>query len=289
MKGIILAGGRGTRLYPATKVICKQLLPIYDKPLIYYPLSTLMIGGIKDIMIISAPEDREKFKELLGNGSDLGINLNYKIQKEPKGIAEAYIIGEDFIGKDNSCLILGHNIFYGHRLGKLVKDASEKKDGAVIFGYHVKDPERSGVIEFDKNGKVLSIEEKPKKPKSNYVVCGLYFCDNEVIDIAKSLKPSKRLEMEISDVNKEYLKRGKLEVKLMGRGFTWLDTGTHDSMADATNFIKITEERQGLKIGCIEEISYKKKYIDEKQLEKLAKPLLNSGYGKYLLDLLKTY
>ncbi len=290
MKGIILAGGAGTRLYPITKVICKQLLPIYDKPMIYYPLSILMLAKIKDILIISTPEDIPKFKKLFGNGSQIGINISYKVQPEPKGIAEAFIIGEEFIGDESVCLILGDNIFYGHGLSDLLKETKnevEENKGATVFGYYVNDPERYGVVEFDKNGNVLSIEEKPKKPKSNYAVTGLYFYDNSVIDIAKSIKPSWRGELEITDVNKEYLNKKKLRVKLLGRGFAWLDTGTHLSLIEASEFIATVEKRQGLKIACIEEIAYQNKWINKEQIKQLAKPLLKSGYGEYLLKLLK--
>ncbi len=290
MKGIILAGGAGTRLYPITRIICKQLLPIYDKPMIYYPLSILMLAKIKDILIISTSEDIPKFEKLFGDGSKIGINISYKVQPEPKGIAEAFIIGEEFIGNDSVCLILGDNIFYGHGLSDILKGAKkevENNSGATVFGYYVNDPERYGVVEFDKNGNVLSIEEKPKKPKSNYAVTGLYFYDNSVIEIAKSIKPSWRGELEITDVNKEYLNRKKLRVKLLGRGFAWLDTGTHLSLIEASEFIATVEKRQGLKIACIEEIAYQNNWIDEDQLKKLAEPLLKSGYGEYLLKLLK--
>lgn len=281
MKGIILAGGRGTRLYPITKGVCKQLLPVYDKPLIYYPLSVLMLAKIREILIISTPKDLPRFKDLLGNGSQFGIKISYAEQREPRGIAESFIIGEEFIGKNSVALILGDNIFYGYDLIKFLEEASNLKEGAVIFGYYVKNPERYGVIEIDKNFNVVSIEEKPKIPKSNWVVTGLYFYDNEVIKIAKSLKPSKRDELEITDVNNEYLKRRKLKLKLLGRGFTWLDTGTYDSLIEASMFIKTIEERQGLKIGCIEEIAYRLGYINRRQLLNLAKNM-NTGYGEYL-------
>ena len=287
MKGIILAGGGATRLYPATLTICKQLLPIWDKPLIYYPLSTLMLAGVKDILIISTPKDKIKFKELLGNGSKLGLNFSYEIQEEPRGIAEAFIIGEKFIGESRCCLALGDNIFYGHGFSGMLKKASKKEKGATIFGYYVNDPQRYGVVEFDKNNKVLSIEEKPKKPKSNYAVVGLYFYDNDGIKIAKGLKPSKRNELEITDVNNVYYKKGNLEVILMGRGFAWFDTGTFDSMLEASEYIGTIEKRQGLKIGCIEEIAYNLGYINKAQLRKLAEPLRKSGYGEYLLKILK--
>ncbi len=286
MKGIILAGGKATRLYPITKVTCKQLLPVYDKPMIYYPLSVLMLAGIREILIISTPEALPKFKSLLGNGFGLGINITYLEQAEPKGIAESFIVGEKFIGKDNVCLILGDNIFYGDGLSGLLKEVVELDEGGVIFGYYVRDPQRYGVIEFDKNSRVTSIKEKPKKTTSNYAVTGLYFYDNNVVKIAKSLKPSLRGELEVTDINNEYLKQGKLVVKLLGRGYAWLDTGTYDSLVDASIFIKTIEERQGLKIGCIEEIAYKKGYITSRQLEKLAKEI-NTSYGEYLHKILK--
>lgn len=285
MKGIILAGGAGTRLYPVTKVICKQLLPIYDKPLIYYPLSVLMLAGIRDILIISTPQDIDRFKELFGTGETLGLNFSYKIQERPNGIAEAFIIGEDFIKNDPVALILGDNIFFGHGFTDILTDAAKLKDGAVIFAYKVKDPERYGVIEFDKNYNVISIEEKPKHPKSNYAVVGLYFYDNEVVKIAKKIKPSKRGELEITSVNEEYLKMKKLKVSLLGRGFAWLDTGTFNSMMEASEYVKTIEDRQGLKIACIEEIAYHKGFIDKNQLLKLAEPLRKSGYGEYLIKI----
>lgn len=287
MKGIILAGGKGTRLYPATKVVCKQLLPIYDKPLIYYPLSVLMLAGIKDILIISTPEDISKFEALFGNGSQLGIRLSYKKQDSPRGLADAFLVGEEFISQEPCCLILGDNIFFGHGLPELLKEAAQKKEGATVFGYHVNDPERYGVVDFDSQGNVLSIEEKPKQPKSNYAVVGLYFYDKDVVSIVKKQKPSARNELEITDLNNEYLKRGKLSVKLIGRGFAWLDTGTFESMKDAANYIEAIEKRQGLKIGCIEEAAYTMGYISKEQLRKLAEPLKNSGYGEYLLSLLR--
>ena len=286
MKGIILAGGKATRLYPVTKAVCKQLLPVYDKPMVYYPLSILMLTGIRDILIISTAEALPRFKNLLGDGSIFGINISYTQQAEPKGIAESFIIGEKFIAKDNVCLILGDNIFYGHNLSNLLKEAVSQKDGATIFGYYVKDPQRYGVIEFDEKCRIISIAEKPKKPKSNYVVTGLYFYDNNVVKIAKNLKPSERGELEITEVNNEYLKRGKLKVKLLSRGYAWLDTGTYDSLIDASIFIKTVEERQGLKIGCIEEVAYRMGYINKKTLEKLADGI-NTSYGDYLKLILK--
>jgi len=286
MKGIILAGGKATRLYPITKGVCKQMLPVYDKPLIYYPLSVLLLAGIREILVVSTPKDIPRFKDLLGDGKDLGISLSYAVQQEPKGIAQSFIIAEKFIGQDNVCLILGDNIFYGGNLVELLKEASSLKEGAVTFGYYIKDPRRYGVIEFDDECNVISIEEKPENPKSNYAVCGLYFYDNNVTRIAKNLKPSKRGELEITDVNNEYLKRGKLKVKLLGRGYAWLDTGTYDSLIDASIFIKTVEERQGLKIGCIEEVAYRMKYIDSRQLLKIADSI-NTNYGEYLREILK--
>ncbi len=281
MKGIILSGGKATRLYPITKGVCKQLLPVYDKPMIYYPLSVLMLAGIRDILIISTDKDTPRFKDLLGDGKSLGIKLSYTTQKEPNGIAQSFIIAEKFIGKDNVSLILGDNIFYGGNLVELLSEASLLKKGATVFGYYINDPRRYGVIEFDNACNVVSIEEKPKKPKSNYVVCGLYFYDNDVIRIAKNLKPSKRGELEITDVNNEYLTKGKLKVKLLGRGYAWLDTGTYDSLIDASVFIKTIEERQGLKIGCVEEVAFRKGYISHGQLQKLAGDI-NTSYGEYL-------
>ena len=287
MKGIILAGGAGTRLYPITQVVCKQLLPIYDKPMVYYPLSILMLSGIREILIISTPQDLPRFEDLFGDGSHLGLSFSYVVQEAPNGLAEAFILGEKFIGDSSACLVLGDNIFYGHDLKVMLKNAAGTHEGATIFGYYVNDPERYGVVEFDKSGRVISIEEKPKKPKSNYAVVGLYYYDNSVVDIAKSIKPSARGELEITDVNKVYLQRGHLRVQLMGRGYAWLDTGTHDSLVDATQFVKTIEERQGLKISCIEEIAYRMGYIDGEQLSKIAHPLKKSGYGEYLLNILK--
>lgn len=281
MKGIILAGGKATRLYPITKGVCKQMLPVYDKPLIYYPLSVLMLAGIRQIMIISTPKDTPRFKDLLGSGKELGLEFTYAIQPEPKGIAESFLIAEDFIGKDKVCLILGDNIFYGHDLTEFLKEASSLKEGAIVFGYYVKDPQRYGVIVFDNNCKVISIEEKPKKPKSDYAVCGLYFYDNNVIEIAKNLRPSNRGELEITDVNNEYIKIKKLQVRLLSRGYAWLDTGTYDALIDASTFIKTVEERQGLKIGCIEEVAYRMGFINKRQLQKLAEGI-NTDYGEYL-------
>jgi glucose-1-phosphate thymidylyltransferase len=286
MKGIILAGGSGTRLCPVTNVVSKQLLAVYDKPMIYYPLSVLMLAGIREILIISSPSQLPLFKQLFGDGRQLGLRLAYAEQAQPKGIAQAFIIGKEFSGSSNVCLILGDNIFYGQGFQKILFEASEIETGAYIFGYWVNDPERYGVVEFDKSLRVLSIDEKPPKPKSNYVVPGLYFYDNKVIDIASSLKPSKRGELEITDVNKAYLNNGELKVKLFGRGFAWLDTGTHDSLLDAGIFVSTIEKRQGLKVACIEEVAYRMGYIDAAQVEKLAKTQIKSGYGKYLMDTL---
>jgi len=283
MKGIILAGGSGTRLYPITIGTIKQLLPVYDKPMIYYPLATLMLAGVRDILIISTPDDLPRFKRLFGDGSHLGLRFNYAPQKEPRGIAEALIIGEEFINNDNVWLVLGDNIFFGHGLPDLLKRVSEYKDGAVIFGYYVSNPHRYGVVEFDKSGRVISIEEKPERPKSNYAVTGLYYYDKDAPSIAKSLKPSKRGELEITDLNNEYLRRGRLRVELLGRGFAWLDTGTYDSLLDAAEYVRIIEQRQGLKIACIEEIAYRLGYINRDQLMELARPLKKNSYGSYLM------
>ncbi len=285
MKGIILAGGSGTRLHPITIPTIKQLLPVYDKPMIYFPLATLMLAGVRDILIISTPKDLPRFRDLFGDGGHLGLNFSYAEQKKPKGIAEALIIGEKFIGNDNVWLVLGDNIFFGHGLPDLLKDAAGTNKGATIFGYSVSEPERYGVVEFDSNGKVLSIEEKPQKPKSDYAVTGLYLYDSKAPEIAKSLKPSARGELEITAVNNEYLKTGRLNVEIMGRGFAWLDTGTYDSLLEAADFVRIIEKRQGMQIACIEEIAYRLGYINKKQLEKLARPLEKTSYGKYLLEI----
>ena len=284
-KGIILAGGAGTRLYPVTQVICKQLLPVYDKPMIYYPLSTLMLAGIQDVLIISTPEATPVFRNLLGNGAELGMRLVYKVQEVPNGLAQAFVLGREFIGDDPVCLVLGDNIFYGDGLRRMLAEANAS-DGATVFGYYVNDPERYGVVSFAPGGKVESIEEKPSHPKSNYAVVGLYFYDNEVVNVAAELKPSARGEYEITDVNRVYLQRGRLNVNLMGRGFAWLDTGTHDSLADATAFVKAIQDRQGLKIACIEEIAWRMNFIDRVQLTKLAETLRKSTYGEYLSRLL---
>ena len=285
MKGIILAGGSGTRLYPLTKSISKQIIPIYDKPMIYYPLSTLMMANIREILIISTPQDIVLYEHLFGDGSHIGLKLSYAVQPSPDGLAQAFIIGEEFIGDDNVCMVLGDNLFYGFGLNSMLEDAATLKDGAIVFGYWVKDPHRYGVAEFDKTGKVLSLEEKPQEPKSNYAVTGLYFYSNDVVKKAKNLKPSARGELEITDLNKIFLEEDRLKVKLLGRGMAWLDTGTHESLLDASNFIATIERRQGLKIACIEELAFRKNYITKNELLKLAKPLKNNQYGQYMIQI----
>ena len=287
MKGIILAGGSGTRLYPLTRVLSKQLIPVYDKPMIYYPLSVLMLAGIREILIISTPHDLPRFKELLGDGSELGLSFRYAEQPRPEGLAQAFVIGKEFIAHDSVCLVLGDNIFFGHNFGQIVRRCSELKDGGIIFGYLVRDPERYGVVEFDGENKVIGIEEKPSEPKSRYAVPGLYFYDKDVVAVAESIRPSARGELEITDVNLHYLRQGKLSVELLGRGFCWLDTGTHESLQHASSYVQAVQDRQGLKIACIEEIAYRLGYIDKAQVERLAASMLKNQYGQYLMEMLE--
>ena len=287
MKGIILAGGSGTRLYPLTRVLSKQLIPVYDKPMIYYPLSVLMLAGIREILIISTPHDLPRFKELLGDGSELGLSFRYAEQPRPEGLAQAFVIGKEFIANDSVCLVLGDNIFFGHNFGQIVRRCSELKDGGIIFGYLVRDPERYGVVEFDGENKVIGIEEKPSDPKSRYAVPGLYFYDKDVVAVAESIRPSARGELEITDVNLHYLRQGKLSVELLGRGFCWLDTGTHESLQHASSYVQAVQDRQGLKIACIEEIAYRLGYIDKAQVERLAASMLKNQYGQYLMEMLE--